>query len=59
MRLKLIAAAVGALAPVMAMLAYNEYAMRSQRRARPRPRSSGSSRDAIAIDPRQLVPVVR
>jgi hypothetical protein len=58
MRRKLVAVAVAALAPVAAMLGYNEYAIRSQRNAEVRAqaaqaparhptKSSGSSRAFI------------
>ncbi len=46
MRLKLVAVAVAALAPVVAMLGYNEYAMRSQRDAEVRAQAAQAARQA-------------
>ncbi len=48
MRLKLVAVAVAALAPVVAMLGYNEYAMRSQRDAEVRAQAAQAARQAAS-----------
>lgn len=46
MRLKLVAVAVAALAPVVAMLGYNEFAMRSQRNEEVRAQAAQAARQA-------------
>jgi len=46
MRLKLVAVAVAALGPVVAMLAYNEFAMRSQRNEEVRTQAAQAARQA-------------
>ncbi|MDM9627725.1 sensor histidine kinase [Rhizobium sp. S152] len=46
MRLKLVAVAVAALAPVVAMLAYNEYAIRQERAAEVRANAAQAARQA-------------
>ena len=48
MRLKLVAVAVAALAPVVAMLGYNEYAMRQQRSEEVRAQAAQASRQAAS-----------